>query len=44
MNAYKIRHTGPGLSRAYKTDLLIDAMVQFEPEPTMRSVLARSVL
>jgi hypothetical protein len=29
-----------GLSLVYRTDLLIDAMAQFEPEPTMRSVLA----
>jgi hypothetical protein len=25
---------------AYRTDLLIDAMIQFEHEPAMRSVLA----
>jgi hypothetical protein len=39
IGGYRIRHTGSGLSRASRTDLLIDAMVPFGHGPTIRSVL-----
>jgi hypothetical protein len=43
ITGYVSRHAGAGLSGAYKTDLLIDAMAQFEHGYSKRPVLTSKI-